>query len=263
MDNAGIASGDISGAILSNMTWSYSKLLCFKSCPYQFYLRYILREYPSDLFYASYGTFVHSLLAGFYAGKYKPEELVPKYIQGFFGAVRGKTPGLKTFGDYFSQGLDAMRDPWVPDAKIIGTETKIIYDIGRYKFTGFIDLTLEEDDGSLTIVDHKSHNLKPRSGRRKPTLKDQELDDYLRQLYLYAAGVEQSMGRLPDWLMFNCYRSGVQIKERFDQQKYHDALDWAVSTIKEVGQSDWPALGTFYQCRYICDVVKDCEWKGV
>lgn len=253
---------DYASAILDNVTWSYSKLLCFRGCPYQFYLRYILSERPVNLFYATYGTFVHRLLAGYYSGEFRAEELVPLYIQGFFSSVQGKSPGLKTFGDYYAQGLAAMQSPWMPEEEIIGTETKILYDIGGFKFTGFIDLTLS-GDGGLTIVDHKSHNLKPRSNRKKPTLKDQELDDYLRQLYLYAAGIEQTMGKLPDFLMFNCYRSGVQIREPFDKQKYQEALDWAIDTIKEIRQSDWPALGTFYQCKHICDVAGVCEWKGV
>ena len=263
-EDSGSASAlDISGAVLNNITWSYSKLQCFCSCPYQFYLRYILHEKASPLFYATYGTFVHSLLAGLYSMKYTKEELLPKYIQGFFSAVIGKTPGLKTFGDYYSQGLSAMQNPWLPEAEIIGTETKILYDIGKYKFTGFIDLTLRTEEGCLIIVDHKSHNLSPRSGRKKPTLKDKELDAYFRQLYLYSEGYRQMTGFLPDRLMFNCYRSNVQISEPFNRQDFESALDWAVDTIDEIKKSDWPAIGNFYQCKHICDVSQSCEWKGL
>ena len=254
---------DYSGAVINSLTWSYSKLLCFDSCPYQFYLRYILHLDADSLFYATYGSFVHSLLAGFYSGKYAKEELVSRYISGFFASVRGKSPGLKVFGDYFSQGLQAMQSPWQPDDSVTGVETEILYDIGRYKFTGFIDLTLESEDGSITIVDHKSHNLNKRSTRKKPTLKDKELDEYLRQLYLYSAGIEQTLGRLPDRLIFNCYRSGIQIEEKFNIDHYHAATEWAINTIDRIKRSDWPALGNFYQCRYICDVARDCEWKGV
>ena len=253
----------LDGVLLQNMTWSYSKLLCYRSCPYQFYLRYILHERSDDLFYATYGTFIHSLLAGLYDGKYTKDELVPRYIQGFFSSVRGKSPGLKVFGDYYAQGLQAMQNPWYPHDQITGIETKILYDIGKYKFTGFIDLTLLKQDNSLVIVDHKSHNLSPRSNRKKPTLKDQELDNYLKQLYLYSAGIEQTMGRKPDWLVFNCYRSGIQIEEPFKEDAYQESLKWALDTIDEIERCDWPALGSFYQCRYICDVARECEWKGV
>ena len=51
---------------------------------------------------------------------------------------------------------------------------------------GVIDLVGRSDTGGLVIVDHKSRALKPRSKRKKPTKTNQELDEYLRQLYLYA-----------------------------------------------------------------------------
>lgn len=253
---------DYSGAILNNLTWSYSKLLCFNSCPYQFYLRYILHQPTTELFYATYGTFIHKLLAGFYAGKIPREELVPRYIGGFFSEVRGKSPGLKVFGDYYAQGLAHLRDPWKPEVEIIGVEKEILYDIGQYKFTGFIDLILD-NDGGLIIVDHKSHNLNPRSGRKKPTLKDKELDQYLKQLYLYSAGIQQIMGSFPPKLVFNCYRSGIQIFEPFVMSDYEATIRWALTSIEEIKRSDWPALGNFYQCRHICDVAQNCEWRGV
>lgn len=78
-----------------------------------------------------------------------------------------------------------------------------------------LDFLGESEAGELVLVDNKSRDLKPRSNRKRPTAKDTELDDMLRQLYLYSIPVFESFGRYPDWLCFNYFRSGVFIKERF------------------------------------------------
>lgn len=75
-------------------------------------------------------------------------------------------------------------------------------------------------DGTLCILDHKSRSLKPRSNRKKKPKTDEEPDQYLRQLYLYSIPITNEFGRMPAFLKFNCYRTGVRIKEPFHSQEF-------------------------------------------
>lgn len=38
--------------IIENMVWSFSRVKAFEFCPYSWYLRYILKYRPKDLFFS-------------------------------------------------------------------------------------------------------------------------------------------------------------------------------------------------------------------
>ena len=83
----------------------------------------------------------------------------------------------------------------------------------------------------------------------------------LRQLYLYSVGIEQEYGILPDALCFNCFRSGVFIKEPFDKQKYEEAKQWAIDSIEKILETgEFEPNQNFFTCTYICGVHDHCEY---
>lgn len=45
--------------IIQEMTWSYSRIKAFDDCHYRWYLQYIRRLHGKDMFFASYGSFMH------------------------------------------------------------------------------------------------------------------------------------------------------------------------------------------------------------
>lgn len=49
--------------IIDQMTWSYSRIKAFDDCPYRWFLKYIKCEPGSEMFFASYGSFMHELNA--------------------------------------------------------------------------------------------------------------------------------------------------------------------------------------------------------
>ena len=60
--------GDISyEPIIKDMTWSYSRVKAFDMCPYGWYLKYIQKIRGKDMFFSSYGSFVHKLLEQYYS----------------------------------------------------------------------------------------------------------------------------------------------------------------------------------------------------
>ena len=65
--------GDISyEPIIKDMTWSYSRVKAFDMCPYGWYLKYIQKIRGKDMFFSSYGSFVHKLLEQYYKGELWP-----------------------------------------------------------------------------------------------------------------------------------------------------------------------------------------------
>ena len=244
--------------IFDGMTWSYSRVKCYDDCPYRWYLKYIFEVESKPMFYSSYGTFMHGLLEQYYKGEITQEEMRIKYLFGFRENVRGERPAADTVTKYLEQGLRFIDTIQPLPFKLLDTECRFELTLDGVPTVGFIDL-IGEMDGELYIVDHKSRDMKPRSTRKKPTAKDAELDDMLRQLYLYAGAVREIYGKFPKALCFNCFRNGNFIEEPFDERKYGEALDWLHRNIGYIREDDrFPPLPDFFACRWICDVKDEC-----
>ncbi len=213
------------------------------------------------MFYASYGSFMHKLLEGFYKGKLSREEMCTKFLFDFQKEVLGERPPGNIPQKYVRLGTQYLRNfkpfPYTP----IAIEKKMTFEIEGHRFVGYIDY-LGEKDGKLVIVDNKSRDLKPRSKRPKPTQKDIELDEMLRQLYIYSAAVKQKYGKFPELLCFNCFKANTFIEEKFDKAKYDEAINWAVENIEKIlDAEDFPPYIEYFQCKYICGVREDCEYQ--
>lgn len=48
--------------LIDDMVWSYSRIKAFEDCPYRWYLKYIKKFHGKDMFFSSYGTFMHKLI---------------------------------------------------------------------------------------------------------------------------------------------------------------------------------------------------------
>lgn len=241
------------------MTWSYSRITSFEDCPYRFFLKYIKLLPSEPKFFASYGTFMHSILAKYTMGELSRSELAPYYLLHFLQEVPSKAPSSKVFSNYFSQGVDYLEGDLQLPPEIHETEARYRFMVGDRPFVGIVDLVCQNDE--LCIIDHKSRALKPRSRRSKPTKGDQELDRYLRQLYLYSLPVSQRYGACPKTLCFNCFRQKCFIREPFVAEQQKKAVSWALNTIEQIEQNEsWNPNIEPFKCRYICDVSYACEY---
>ena len=244
--------------LIRDMTWSYSRLECFESCPYRWFLKYIEHEYDEPLFYSSYGSFMHGLLAELYRGNLTQEAAKDRFLFGFSSEVRGERPPGRIAADYIDAGFAALRDMRPIRLDPVSVEQKADFKVENTPFTGFLDLSGKRGNDYI-IVDHKSRNLKPRSGHAKPTQNDLDIDSMLRQLYLYAEAVFQNVGAYPDVLCFNCFRNGVFIEEPFRKEKLDEALAWAKELIGEIECcDDFAPHPEYFKCRYLCGVHNAC-----
>ena len=182
------------------------------------------------------------------------------YINEYCNQVVGKPQKMTTAVNYFNQGFEAVLNLKPAPYEILGVEKEVHWKLGGRDYVGYIDLLLRSEDG-IIIVDHKNRDLKPRSTRAKPTKTDEELSQYLRQLYMYSTPVYEEYGIYPISLQFNVYRTGVQIKERFDMREYEKTLQWAINKSSEIEHNDnWSPTVDFFRCRYLCDVRDTCEY---
>lgn len=250
--------------LIEDMTWSFSRLKSFETCPYAWFLRYIHGEEEQPMFYASYGSFVHRLIERYYRGELTKEELPMAFLLGFTKEVEGERPSGKIVRNYIAAGrkyFDSFEE--FPFA-MLSVEDELRFDVDGIPFLAFADF-IGERDGKLAVVDNKSRELKPRSKRAgKETAKDRELDGMLMQLYLYAHGILQKYGELPKYLCFNCFRNGCFIEEPFDRRAYIQTLDWAKRKTEEIAEEEeFRPCVDFFQCSYLCGFHRDCcYWNG-
>lgn len=256
--------GDICYApLIDDMTWSYSRVRSFEDCPYKWYLRYICGLPGKQMFFASYGTFLHKLLASFHSGEASADTLTDVYLRDFRQEVRGNAPGAKVFTSYFQSGLAAVQNMEHFPLHTLGVEQKVEFSVGGYPFVGYIDY-LGEDHGGIALIDHKSRALKHRSFRDKPTHSDIELDEYLRQLYVYSIAVEALYGARPTSLCFNCFRTHTLIWEPFLDQAFAASQEWLLSRIQAIrNASGFPPSMEFFKCNYLCEMQDHCEYYGM
>lgn len=247
--------------LIRGMTWSYSRLKAFESCKHYWFLKYIRGVKELSCFYTSYGTFIHEILERYYSGKIKASQMLTEFLIHFAERVKGPRPSQTVVSNYISAGR-AYFSAFEPfEMTALWVEKKLLFDLDGHAFVGVVDYLGETDSGELCLVDHKSRDLKPRSKRKKPTSKDAELDDMLRQLYLYCIPVKEEFGRFPDYLCFNCFRTGVFIKEPFDEQKFTEAKRWALELIEAIeSEEEFEPTESYFFCRWLCGVCDKCEY---
>lgn len=242
--------------ILDAMTWSYSRVSAYKTCPRMFKMQYIDDERGVNNAFAEYGTFIHSILEKYYKGKLSIFELANYYKEHYGDNVTAEFPrfGRTDLAEsYYNSGLDYLteyEDPFSDDEEVIAVEKKINMELNGYRFTGIIDLLLKnKQTGEITIVDHKSHNFKSKK----------EIEEYAKQLYLYALATATIFGHYPMKLTFNTFRNGQVISLDFESEKAEEVQKWFTDTIAEIYADEKfePKKDATF-CNTICSVRRNC-----
>jgi hypothetical protein len=226
-------------------------------------LRYIRKCKEQKKFYATYGTFLHKLIEQYYNGELTKEEMLTTFLRDFKKEVRGVRPKASTLKKFIDGAVVYLTNFEPFPYKMIAVEKKVEFEINGIKFVGFIDfLGQDEKDGEFVVIDNKSRDLKQRSTRAKPTAKDKELDEILRQLYIYCIPVEQEYGKLPKALCINCFRTGEFITEPFNMDAYNEAKQWILDRVEAIKHDeDFEPTPNPFQCFWICGVSDNCEYN--
>lgn len=244
--------------LIQDMTWSFSRLECFSSCKHRWYLKYIIGEKENDMFYASYGSFMHKLIERYYKGELKKEDMTSEFLLGFREKVKGLRPKAEIVEKYISLGISYLESFTPLPINVIAVEKRVEFSVENIPFVGYIDIVGEKNN-DLYIIDNKSRDLKQRSGREKPTKNDLLLDEMEKQLYLYGKAVKDVYGKFPSYVGFNCFKNNTLIIEPFKEEKYKETVDWARETVTEIENTeDFDSSPEFFKCVYLCGVNDRC-----
>lgn len=222
---------DTTQIILDSITWSYSSVNSYTTCPKMFKLTYIDGKSKINNAFAQWGSFMHSILEKYFSGELEMFQLSDLYKDQYQKNVTLEFPEnayVDLGSRYYDTGLKYLNNFEGFDRRynVVDVEQKIDMSISERPFVGFIDLVLtDQADGAYIIVDHKS----------KSNFKNNlELTHYLRQLYLYASYIKHQYGEYPKQLWFNMIRADQIIRMDFDRAAFDEAKRWFSGTIEQI-----------------------------
>lgn len=254
---------------IDKMRWSYSRLSCFEHCPYEFYLKYIVKddeEYPPESnFYAEVGSYVHEILAKVFNNELSLEDAHGYYIDYYddnvVSTVRQSTMD-KTY-EACSIYFEDSDFNWIDRYDIIGAEIEIDYQINGYDFVGFIDLLVrDKKDNRLVIIDHKSSKYPFKIDGSIYANAKQDFEGYKKQMYLYAHAVNDRFGEYPKELIWNHFKDGGAFATiPFSKEEYEQTISWAKDTLAKIeSETEYPAKTNYFYCKNLCSFRSSCEY---
>ena len=268
---------------MSEVTYSFSRLKLFNECRHAYFLTYVLKVQKRVNIYSEIGTTIHEILEDIQGGKEIPVE---ERIEIF----EDKVDECEIFGISFVN--DNIKEKYVENVKhclrnfksIQGKkfeiEKEITLDIDGHKLTGFIDLIVHNDDGTVSIIDYKTSS--------KYAKKD--LQKNANQLIIYGLALEQLGYKVRDvkWYMIKYatiqgkrgskmierreLEDGQEFEDCFVEYPYNEVskmecIDWIIDTIEEIESlttyDTWEHKdinkGNSFYCSNICSVCGKCE----
>lgn len=239
-------------------SYSYSRLTRFEECPLSFMRRYLEDETEGKSHgITEFGLFMHKIMEKYALGKLKPEDLVAYYTKHVKEAVKSDTTlhmsatFTKDLYDLYYEGFlqflinfDGFDDGLI----IKDVEKKVSLKYKDFELVGVIDLILEDANGDIYILDHKSKN-------KFKSKKEQA--QYARQLYIYAYFVKEVYGKYPKGLLFNMMR-GTVVRIPFKEDDMFAALTWVEDTVAEIRDTiTYKANPDTFFCMNWCGLQKD------
>jgi RecB family exonuclease len=245
--------------LIEDMVWSFSRLSSFYQCPYAWKMAYIDCVKGENNFFAEYGSHIHGILEKFSKGEAEIYELSSLYEDEYKNAIVHNAPPNK-FVDlnqsYYDSGLAYLDNfEGFGDFKIIGVEKEINFKINNIKVKGYIDLLVEDKDGNLHIIDHKSSDPK--------SAKSEKAKEYWKQMTLYAIGVYNEYGKYPVKLHINAFRKQQWFTVDFNINQAEEVKKWVIDTVDKITKEvKYAPLSDKYFCNFLCNYRNCCEYKG-
>ena len=268
---------------MSNTVYSFSRLKLFNECRHAYFLTYVLKCDKKPNIYSEIGTIIHEVLEDVQGGKNIPVE---ERIEMF----EDKVDECKIFGIEFVN--EKIEEKYVENIKhclrnfkpLQGVkfeiEKEVRLELGSSVLTGFIDLVVHNEDGTVSVIDFKTSS--------KYAKKD--LPKNANQLIIYGLALEQ-MGyvvRDVKWMMLKYAtvkgkrgNKMIERRELEDGQEFEDCfveypynaiskmecIDWIEETIDEIESltkyDTWEHKdinkGTSFYCSNICSCCGKCE----
>ena len=253
---------------IRNWTWSFSRVCAFKSCLYAAYLQYVEEHESEPNAYAQFGTVCHETLEKYLKGELDMftvsqyyQDNYPNIVTCDFPANKYVDLGQKTYEqglEYFNSiNFDFDR------YEILGVEQELLFKVGKYPFKGYADaIYKDKETGEIILRDHKTSSFKYLKSGEVSKTNAAHFQDFKRQEYLYCIPLIEKYGKV-DYLSWNMIRDQREIKIPFNKDEYEEAINWCISTIKDVEQEMlWlPDTSQSYRCSVICNQRHRCFYR--
>lgn len=149
--------------------WSWSKFNCFKTSPFEYYLKYIkhAEEDRQDCIYTSTGSLAHDIIEKFYTGKIKYEDMIGEFEDGWITLHdiaqlkfdRNNEEKNKSIGEKYYLDLQHFFNNHTTLKYKPALEQFVKVKIGSHLFHGYIDCCFKDDDGNYNIIDWKTSTV--------------------------------------------------------------------------------------------------------
>ncbi|MDE2291999.1 MAG: PD-(D/E)XK nuclease family protein [Elusimicrobia bacterium] len=228
---------------------SYSQLRAYLDCPWLYRLRYQQRWRSHPTAPSALGQTLHRALELFHAEGGGPvEHLLELYEESWVNP-----PGLPA-GEVLQlheRGAAVLRRYWAEEssstARVEFVEREFFAPLGPHTVRGIVDRVDRRSDGSLEVIDYKTHlDVKGEADAAEDL-----------QLRLYAWGVKACWALEPAWLTWRYVAAGKTVSVRYDPSG-EDELEAFVTRVADLiagGRSFAPDTSFCPRCdlRERCD----------
>lgn len=171
--------------------WSWSKINCFHTSPYEYYLKYIkkAKEDRANSIYVTTGGLAHDILEKYYTNQITYEDMLEQFEDGWMVAVdiadlkfdrTDEEKNAKIKDKYYKNLVHFFKNHTVLKKKPI-IEQFIKIKVDNNLFQGYIDCAFKDDNDCINIVDFKTSSI----------YKGAKAENESGQLVLYALGLNQ------------------------------------------------------------------------
>ena len=171
--------------------WSWSKINCFHTSPYEYYLKYIkkAKEDRADSIYTTTGGLAHNILEKFYTDEITYDKMINEFEDGWIVAAdiadlkfdrADEERNEKIKDKYYENLVHFFNNHTILKHKPV-IEQFVKVKVGDNLFQGYIDCSFKDDEGYITIQDFKTSSI----------YKGAKAENESGQLVLYAIGLNQ------------------------------------------------------------------------
>ncbi|PCI36892.1 MAG: hypothetical protein COB53_08080 [Elusimicrobia bacterium] len=195
---------------------SYSQLRCYLECPWQFKLRYKDRWRSAHTPASSLGVSIHRTLEAYHRSHGASlDELQQAYEECW---VHEGFPDPATQMEWYRKGEDILEKFFEAEkeceSSIEYLEREFFFPLGPHMVRGIVDRIDKRPDGTLEVIDYKSHLDVKTEDEVKTNL----------QLLIYGLGAQEGMGVEPSWLSLYYVALGKKVTVGYNREAAEEVL---------------------------------------
>lgn len=212
---------------MKEITWSYSRINSFVTCPAYWYQHYILKMPEEQNAYATHGLFCHDIMEKHAKGEITQQQALELFENGWYDVE----PYFQPFKGYDMQKktFDKIRPffdrPSILIGETVSVENRYEHPLPSGEVLGGLIDRLYKDCGDVIISDYKISGVYTKK----------KTQEQKTQLYLYAYLYFKESGEFPakiQWIFFKDHTKLVTLD--FNEQDMWDAVEWAESNIRRI-----------------------------